>query len=371
MMGRPTRRALDEAKSKSRTGGGTTRKRFTTISVMDKRASNIQKTIPKANSGKTVKGRGTCVTDAVVISDDENDIEEHRPLTRTESLTPPQEMIKHDTSDTKDPIDPTPVYTNSLGNEPVQTKVAHSKELAQLRLQLVTAEDQAVKVKHEADENHHEFLRQSVTSDKHMADLGELLEAEKLHSSGLSWECDYLRRESEAVRRGEADLIQQRNDYERLYKEEHETNVDLTRKLTERDEEFRCKGREMDEEVRSLGFQIKDLQQEIAKLKEENAATEAPSSSQLTTSRTAATILLHLFNSSAHNSFHRGLLPAALTQRNLQFSKISPKLPKAAIIPRTSCRGDVLSNRVKTVVAAFDCDVRLAYVCEFLFCVQC
>lgn len=293
---RPTKNAPAKAKPKERSSVTVIKKRSPPTASKTEGASKIQKTVPKANSGKRVNGRGASVLDAYVISDDDDDFYQPRQQSRTDSLTPPRQMLKIDSSGSEDDLNPIPTPTstqsNNLDNGLMRMKVVHLKELEQLRQQLNASEAKVKQIKEEAKREAIKLQRQQcITSDKHMADLEEEIEAERHRSNDLTWECDYLRREMEAAHNcleGEADLIQQREGYKRLYKEEQDNNANLRRGLIEKDEESTRKATEMEKEIQQLAKQIEDLQREVTQLVNENAALRASSLSQYAERRSSA-----------------------------------------------------------------------------------
>ncbi|KAF1922635.1 uncharacterized protein M421DRAFT_352408 [Didymella exigua CBS 183.55] len=290
--GRPPKKALAKARPKGKLGVVTTKKRSPPAATKIERASKIQKAIPKANSGKRVNGRGASVTGAIVISGSEG---EDRDLPRQfpmDTLTPPRQMLKIDSPGSEDDLKPMPMptpiptstHSSRLENELVRVKVSHERELECLRLQLNAFEAKVKQIKQDAERQALDLQRrQSISSDGQMADREEELEIKKRRSSDLSWECDHLRREMEAARsclKGEADLIQQRDEYERLYDEEQDTNADLTRGLEDKDQLSAHKAAEMSAEMQQLSQQIQDLQREVSDLRAESAAL------RITTNRT-------------------------------------------------------------------------------------
>ena len=282
--GKPPKKAPAKAKPKESLGLATTRKRSAPVASKTERASKTRKTVPKANSGKRVNGRGASVTDRFVISDDDDDdLGPPRQKSRTHSITPPRQMLKIDAPSSEEDLNLTFCYSNNidydLQNEIVRNKVAHSEELAKLWQQLNASEAKVKQIKEDAErEIKEQQRRQSVGRDKYMADFEEELETEKRRSSDLSWECDHLRKEMEAARsclKGEADLMQERDKYERLHKEEQDTNANLMRGLAEKDEEFTRKAAEMAKEIQRLAEQIEALQLEVTDLKTESASLSA------------------------------------------------------------------------------------------------
>jgi regulator of replication initiation timing len=292
--GRPPKKAPAKAKQNERLGTATTKKRSPPATNRTERAPKVRKTLPRANSGKRVRGRGASVADAVVISDSEDEDLELFRRSATDSQTPPRQTLKIDSPGSEDDLKPvpmptptpTPTHSNLLEIELVRMKVAHAREVECLRLQLSASEAKVKKIKEDAAHEAAELqIRQSVSSDKHLADLDEELQTERRCTSDLTWECDHLRREMEAARsclKGESDLIQQRDEYERLYNEEKETNAILMRGLEEKNQESTRKAVEMTNEIQNLAKQIEDLQREVSDLRGENAAlrisaNEAPS----------------------------------------------------------------------------------------------
>lgn len=279
--GRPPKKAPAKAKPKRKSELAATKKCSPSATSKTERASKIQKTVPKANSGKRVNGRGASVTEAFVIFDsDEEDFDQQR--SRTDSLTPPRQMLKIDSPGNEDDLNPTltptstSTYSDNPENEFLRMKVAHAREIDSLHLQLSASEAKVKQIKEDAEREALELQhRQSVSSDKQMADLEDELQIERRRTSDLTWECDHLRRETESARsclKGEADLMLQRDEYERLYKEEQDTNADLMRGLVEKDEESTRKATEMAEEIQQLTKQIEDLQREVSDSRNENAA---------------------------------------------------------------------------------------------------
>ncbi|KAJ4384728.1 hypothetical protein N0V86_000330 [Didymella sp. IMI 355093] len=279
--GRLPKKAPVEAKQKERLGMVITKKRSPPAPSKTERAPKVRKTLPRANSSKRVYGRGTSVTDAFVISDSEDeDLELFRQFS-TDSLTPP---LKIDAPGSEDDLKrmpmptptPTPTHSNILEIELVRMKVTHAREVECLRLQLSASEAKVKKIKEDAAREAAELQRrQSVSSDKHMADLDEELQTERRCTNDLTWECDHLRRGMEAARsslKGESDLIQQRDEYERLYNEQKESNVDLVRGLEDKNQDSIGKAVEMANEIQKLAKQVENLQREITELRDENAA---------------------------------------------------------------------------------------------------
>jgi hypothetical protein len=291
--GRPPKKVPAKAKPKGKLGLTTTRKCSLPITSKTDRASKVQKITSKANSGKRVNGRGASVTDVFDNSnDDDNEFIQPRDESKTDSLTPTRQVLRIGTPSSDDDLNPTSGYNNSLQNEIVRIKFAHSEELAQLQQQLSASQARVGQIKEDAErEAIEQQRRQSVASGKYMADLEDELEAERSRSSDLSWECDHLRRGLEAARgclKGEAGLIQQRDEYERLYKEEHDTNADLMHKLTQKDEESTRKATEMAKEVQQLTTQTQNLRHELTQLTNENAVLRASSSLQYTERHSSA-----------------------------------------------------------------------------------
>ncbi|KAF3033521.1 hypothetical protein E8E11_001103 [Didymella keratinophila] len=281
--GRPSKQALAKATPKGRMGVATTKKRGPPARTRTERASKIQKTVPKANSGKRVNG-GASITDAYVISDSEDEYVDLQRRIATDSLTPPLKIDPPGTEDDLTPLPtatpaPTPSRSNNFENELMRLEVAHTKkveEVERLRQQLSATEAMTKQTKEDAERQVLDLQRrQSITSDKQMADREEELEFERRRTSDLTWENDHLRKEMEAARsclKGEVHLIQQRDDYERLYNEEKEAHADSVRGFEEKDWDSIRKVESMVTEIQKLGKQIEDLQREVSDLRGENAA---------------------------------------------------------------------------------------------------
>lgn len=288
-----TRRAKSTTKP-MKSSVTTTKKRSPSASSKLERASKIRKTIPKANSGRRVNGKGASVNDAFIISDDDDDFDGTWQNSWTDGITQSRQTNIVDSPSSEDDFKPSAKSKNKDSeNELCCLKITHSKEVRQLRQQLTASEANARQIKEEADRELQELQRrQSVMSDKYMADLEEVLEVERRQTTDLAWECNYLRREMEAARsclRGESDLIRDRNEYERLYKEEQDTNADLKHSLVEKDREAIRKAAETAKETEPLAEQITALQRQITDLKDENTALKTASASQITESRLSAT----------------------------------------------------------------------------------
>ncbi|KAJ4334768.1 hypothetical protein N0V95_009082 [Ascochyta clinopodiicola] len=287
---RSQKTAPAKTKPKGISGLIVSRKRSSPVTNKIERAPKVRKTAPRANSGKRVNGRGASATDAFVISDDENDnCVQPRKESRTDSLTPPYQMLKADSPSLEDDLNPTPTYRNNLENELVCMKRIHAKELEQFHQQLCASlcasEAKAKLVREDADREAAELQqRQSILSDKQMANLDEVIEAERRRSSGLSWECDHLHRELKAASNrlvGERALIRERDEYKRLYTEGQNINTGLMHDLTEQKEETARKATAAADARQRLEAQMHDVQREVAQLRDENAALKAVSSSQI------------------------------------------------------------------------------------------
>lgn len=287
--GRPPKKASAKATPKRRMGVATTKKRSPPSRTQPERASKIQKTVPKANSDKRVNG-GASITNAYVISDSDDEDTDVQQLA-TESLT---QSLKIDSPGTEADLTPLPIPTptptpsriNNLENELLRMKVAHTKVLEEnggLRHQLSASRAEVQQTKEDAERRALDLQRrQSITSDKKMADLGEELELERRRTSDLTWELDHARKEMEAARsclKGEADLIRQRDNYERLYNEEKDARAESVRRLEEslrgledRDREAARKIDSMVTQIQELEKQIEDLQHKVNDVKSENAA---------------------------------------------------------------------------------------------------
>lgn len=285
LRGRPPKKTSAKATSKGRMGVAATKKRSPPARTRTERASKIQKTVPKANSGKRVNA-GASITDVYVISDSEDEDTDLQRQIATNSLTPPRQTLKIDSPGREDDLKPmplptptpTPTHSNNLENELVRVKVAHAREVECLRLQLSASQAEVEEVKADAQRQALDLQRQqSISSDKQMADREEELETERRRTSDLTWECDHLRKEMEAARsclRGEVDLIQQRDDYERLYNEEKETSADVVRGLEEKNQELTRKAEAMALEIQQTANQIEEKDREATR-KAEEAATES------------------------------------------------------------------------------------------------
>jgi chromosome segregation ATPase len=174
----------------------------------------------------------------------------------------------------------------------VHVNAVHAKEIEQLHQQLNAAEVKVKQVKQEAEQRIFELQRQQIiTSDRQMADLQECLEVERRQSSGLSWECDYLRREIEAARsclKGESNLIREHDEYIQSHKEEQEVNANLIRSLRKKDEESVRKADEEAKDMQRLVKDMEELQREFTQLKDEFAPLKSFSLSQTAESRSNA-----------------------------------------------------------------------------------
>lgn len=274
----PPKKASAKAAPKRGPSVATTKKRSLPARTKNGRAHKIQKTMPKANSGKRVDA-GASIIDAYVISDSEDEHPKNGK-TATDSLTPPRQPLKIDSLNSEDSLRlkamPTPTPSNNLENELVRMKVAHAKEIEHLQQQLHASEAKMKETEGAAEQRALDLQRHhSIISDKQTADREEELEIERRRTSDLTWECDYLRKEMEAARsclEGELNLIQQRDEYEQLYKEEQETNADLMRGFKEKDREATRKDEDVATEIQQLGKQAEDLQREVFDLRSENAA---------------------------------------------------------------------------------------------------
>jgi len=278
--GRPPKKGTAKENPKGRLGVTATKKRSPPARTQPERASKIQKAVPKANSGKRVNG-GASITDTYVISDSEDEDADVQRQIATDSLTPPRKI---DSPGTEADLTPLPLptqtsmlsHSNNLENELVCIKVVHAREVECLRGQLSAAVAKAEQIKEDAKRQALDLQRrQSITSDKQTADREEELELERRRTSDLTWENDHLRKEMEAARsclRGEVDLIQQRDDYERLYNEGKEAHADAVRGFEEKDREATRKAEEMATEIQELEKQIEDIQHEVSDVRSENTA---------------------------------------------------------------------------------------------------
>ncbi|KAF3047631.1 hypothetical protein E8E12_011065 [Didymella heteroderae] len=292
--GMPPKKRSAKDKPNRRLRIATTKKRSPPATSKAERAPKIPRIVPKASNGKRVNGKGASVADAVVISDSEDDGPNLARQFATDSLTPPRQTLKIDLPGSEDDLKPvpmptptpTPTRSNNLENELVRMQVAHARVVECLRLQLSASEAKVKQIKEDAAREAAELQRRhSVSSDKHMADLDEQLQIERRRTSDLTWECDHLRQEMEEARsclKGEVDLIQQRDDYERLFNEEKETNANLMRGLEEKDRGAARKAEETESEIRELAKQIEDLQREVTDLMNKNTALRMDTSSQYT-----------------------------------------------------------------------------------------
>ncbi|KZM22662.1 uncharacterized protein EKO05_0009728 [Ascochyta rabiei] len=284
---RPSRKAPAKAKSKQEPSPIITRKRSSLVTNKTERALRVRKTAAKANSGRRANGRGASATEAFLISDDDNndDFIQPRRESRTDSLTPPRQMVKVDSVSGEDDLTPPPTCSNHLGNELVCMGRRHTKELEQIRQQLFASEAKAKLIREDIERRAAELQRRhSITSDKQMADLNEMLEAERCRSGDTSWKCHHLHRELEAAGNrlvGEAELIRERDEYKRLYTEEQDVNTKLTHNLTEKEGEAAHVATAAAEDRQQLAAQREKLQQQVARLKDENAALKAVCSLQI------------------------------------------------------------------------------------------
>jgi regulator of replication initiation timing len=284
----PKKRTAAE-KPKRRLGVTAAKKRSPPVRIQPERASKIQKTVPKANSGKRVNG-GATINDAYVLSDSEDENVDSQRQIAIDSLTPPRQTLKIDSPGSEDDLRPIPTpiltssHTNNLQSELVRMKAAHAKEIECLQQQLHASGAKVKQIKEDAERQALDLQRrQSITSDKQTADREAELELERRRTSDLTWECDHLRKEMEAARsclKGELDLIQRRDEYERLYKEEQDTNAELVRGLEEKEREATRKAESMAAEIQELARQIEDLRRKYTDLMNENATlrTTVPSS---------------------------------------------------------------------------------------------
>lgn len=288
-QGRPPKKGQARVTRSIRSEVTVTKKRSASATNKNKRASKMQKMVPKANSGKRVNGRGDSITNAFVISDTEDN---HDPLrVPTESLTPPRHKFEIDYPDSEDDEKPTfvatptpiPTHSTNLTNELVRLRVSHAREIECLRLQLGASQANLTRAKEDVIQQVLDLQRRHVISnDKQMADCEDELATEKLHSYELSWECTHLRREMEEASsrlQGEQGLIQQRDEFERLYKEEQTTNANLLHELEDKDSDSTRKATELATEMLQLANQIEALQREVSDLKADNAALRISASS--------------------------------------------------------------------------------------------
>ncbi|KAF9701506.1 hypothetical protein EKO04_000579 [Ascochyta lentis] len=292
--GRQPRKAPAKAKPKGKPSLVTTRKRSGPAASKTERASKVRKTVPKANSGRRVNGRGASITDAFVISDDDDgdDVAQLRRDRRTDSLTPPDQKLKVDSPGSEDDLNPIRINDSNDSNnsnsnnsnsnnsidlekELLHEKAKHARELAQLHQQL-DASTAATKQAQEAASSDITKLHldHSITSSKQSADTNEMLEAERSRSSALAWECEYVRRELEAVSTrvvGEAKLIRERDAYERRCADEREVAAGLRLEVVGMEAEAAGKATAAAEERRQLVVRMEVLQQEVTRLKSEGA----------------------------------------------------------------------------------------------------
>lgn len=248
------------------------------------RGSKTRKTTPTANSGKRVNGKGISEADPFVISDDEDDIVD-TPCrkARTETLTPPVNCdLSPDEDDIKPNLDAAPVSTECNIEEESELKrvrAAHTLQVEELQRLLDAAETRTRHTREQLERNAFDSQRQrSVRYEKHKAEFQEELEIERKHCIGLSWECDYLRRQLETVKSSQNSKsieIQQRDGYERLYHEQCDVIATLTHEIAEQNTLSIDTAAGLRDEIQRLAGQVLALEREISFLKAANDALTA------------------------------------------------------------------------------------------------
>ena len=246
------------------------------------RASKVTKSLAKANTSKRVNGRGASLFDAIIVSDDDGNSEEIRRHFPTNSLTPPCE-IKADRQSSEEHLTPdlfpAPMPTYSLASdfEISRLKAAHAKELADLQHQLNASEERARQSKEEAKQGIEFQHRRFVESNIRIANLTQELEDERNSSSNLSRERQQLRQRLEdahASLEGGKGLKEQRDAYERLYKEQQDVTADLRREKAEREDLSQRREQELTEQIASLNAQLEVLRLKLLQLQDNNATLE-------------------------------------------------------------------------------------------------
>ncbi|OSS52650.1 hypothetical protein B5807_02976 [Epicoccum nigrum] len=275
---RPRKTTLDKPRTRP--------KRPTLGGSSIERGSKIIKTLPEANTSKRVNGRGATLLDAIILSDDDDTAKEPRRRFSTRSLTPPHE-IKADGPSSDDDIKPSqfltpkPICSLTSDFEVVRLKAAHAKEMADLHHQLNTSEVRARQIKAEAEQAAAELQRcRLVDSNKHTANLEEKLENERNRSNDLRWECKHLRQQlgdaHASLEKGK-EIKEQRDAYERLYKEQRDTTADLQREKAEQQDLAQRKERVLTEQIASLAARHDLLQREVSQLQDDNIALQTDS----------------------------------------------------------------------------------------------
>lgn len=246
------------------------------------RAAKVTKSLPKANTSKRVNGRGASLLDAIIVSDDDGKSEETRGHFPTNSLTPPRE-IKSDRQSSEDyfgldlfpiPTIPTPTYSLAPDLEISRLKAAHAKELADLQHQLNASEERARQSKEEAKQAAEFQHRQFADSNTRIANLAQELEDERNRSRDLSQERQHLRQQLEdahASLEGGKGLREQRDKYERLYREQQNFMAELRREKEEQEDLSKRKEHELTEQIVSLNAGLEDSQREVSRLQDDNA----------------------------------------------------------------------------------------------------
>ncbi|KAJ4321526.1 hypothetical protein N0V94_002845 [Neodidymelliopsis sp. IMI 364377] len=272
--------AKAKPKGASRTSVPRPAKRSASAVSKDERASKARKIVPKANSGKRVNGRGASIADAISISDDDNGAEKPQRKNIV-SIKLPKRILQLSNLVNEDELNQEPSGKADLEHRSLQTDAAHEKDLQHLQQQLAAAKAKIMELQHDAEWKAISLIRQQdIEINKQRAELEEAIEAERAGLSDRSWECAQLHRELEAERsrlKGESNLIQERDEYERLYKEGQAINTKLLRSLQERDEESVRNLTRSAGEIRNLTAQLSSLQGELSQLKQESAFLETPS----------------------------------------------------------------------------------------------
>lgn len=281
----PAKTTRDKAKSDARSKRRDKAKSDTKLKRCEQgknnteRASKVTKSLPKANTSKRVNGRGASLLDAIIVSDDDGSNEEPRRHFPTNSLTPPRE-IKDDRQSSEEYLAPdlfqitTPTYSLASDFEISRLKAAHAKELADLHHQLNASEERARQSKEEVKQATEFQHRQFVDSNTRIANLAEELEDERDRSSNLSQEREHLRQQLEdahALLEGEKGLKEQRDAYERLYREQQDVTADLRREKAEQEDLSERKEHELTEQIASLNAQLEVLRLKVLQLQDNNA----------------------------------------------------------------------------------------------------
>src|SRR5690242_3921662 len=310
---KPTRKTSVQPGHKGEFSATVARKRKPPSPDESERASKKQKTTPQANSGKRVNGRGKSVHDAFVISDDEHGSGKSRQNSGTDDRTTAHPCSAN-TLDSADDLEPVltafsaPTNVIALRVDSSRLQNVHVKETHQLQPCSLLQQACEPNVQDVVVSRH-----QSIAYDKALAALNDELEAERQHSADLTWECDHLRREADAVRRslkGEIELTQEKRELKRVYEEALAANADLMRNLAAKEEKAACEAADTKQETQRLSQQNQDLQQELTKLKDEKAAlkalvTQASTEPKTLSSLTGAPIPRsppHLFTNSGSSS---------------------------------------------------------------------